>query len=56
MSEDEMAGQHHQCTEHELGRTSGDGEGQRGRPGVLQSMRWQRVRQDWVTEQQQQQL
>ena len=28
--------------EHVLGQTSGDGEGQRGRPGVLQSMRLQR--------------
>ena len=23
-----MAGQHHRCNEHELGQTSGDGEGQ----------------------------
>ena len=23
-----MAGQHHQCNEHELGQTPGDGEGQ----------------------------
>ena len=29
MSEDEMAGWHHQCNGHELGQTSGDGEGQR---------------------------
>ena len=29
-SEDEMAGRHHQCNAHELGQTSGDGEGQRG--------------------------
>ena len=28
MSEDEMAGQHHRCNEHELGQTLGDGEGQ----------------------------
>ena len=28
MSEDEMAGGHHQCNEHELGQTLGDGEGQ----------------------------
>ena len=26
--EDEMAGQHHQCNEHELEQTSGDGKGQ----------------------------
>ena len=25
-----MVGQHHQCNEHELGQTLGDGEGQRG--------------------------
>ena len=29
-SEDEMAGRHHQCNEHELGQTPGDGEGQGG--------------------------
>ena len=29
-SEDEMAGWHHQCNEHELGQTLGDGEGQGG--------------------------
>ena len=28
MSEDEMAGWRHQCIEHELGQTLGDGEGQ----------------------------
>ena len=28
-SEDEMAGWHHQCNEHELGQSSGDCEGQR---------------------------
>ena len=31
-----MAGWHHRCNGHELGKTSGDGEGQR--PGMLQSM------------------
>ena len=30
MSKDEMAGWHHQCTGHELGQISRDGEGQRG--------------------------
>ena len=30
MSEDEMAGWHHQCSECELGQTLGDGEGQGG--------------------------
>ena len=29
MSEDEIAGQHHQCNEHELGQTPGDGKGHR---------------------------
>ena len=29
-SEDEMAGEHHWCNKHELGQTSGDGEGQGG--------------------------
>ena len=28
--ENEMAGQHHRCNEHELGQTPGDGEGQGG--------------------------
>ena len=31
-SEDEMAGWHHQCNEHELRQTLGDGEGQAGQP------------------------
>ena len=30
VSEDEMAGWHHQCNGHELGETSGDSEGQGG--------------------------
>ena len=30
VSEDEMAGWHHQCNRHELGQTSGEGEGQGG--------------------------
>ena len=29
-SEDEMDGWHHQCNGHELGQTSGNGEGQKG--------------------------
>ena len=29
-SEDEMAGWHHRCNEHELGQTLGDSEGQGG--------------------------
>ena len=47
-SEDEMAGLHHRCKEHELGKLQ-----EMGRPGVLQSMGSQRVGHDWVTEQQQ---
>ena len=30
MSDTEMAGRNHQCNEHELGQTLGDGEGQEG--------------------------
>ena len=44
-----MAVWHYQCNGHELGQTSGDGEGQRGL-GMLQSMRLQGVGHDWVTE------
>ena len=36
-SEDETAGQHHRCNEHQLGHTPGDGEGQGGL-ACLQSM------------------
>ena len=52
MTEDEMAGWHHRFNGHELGQTPGDGE--RQRPGVLQSMGLQRVRHKLATEQQQQ--
>ena len=45
MSEDEIAGCHHECTGHELGQTSPS--------GVLQPMGLQRVRHNWVTEGQQ---
>ena len=38
VSEDETAGRHHRCNEHELGQILGDGEGQTGKPGMLQSM------------------
>ena len=34
MSEDEMAGWHHQCNEHELGQTPGDGTGREGQGGL----------------------
>ena len=50
-TEDEMAGWHHQFNGHEFGQTPGDGE--RQRPGVLQSMGSQRVRHKLATEQQQ---
>ena len=30
-----MAGRHHQCNEHELGQTLGDGEGQGGLPTAV---------------------
>ena len=50
VSEDEMAGWHHWCNGHELGQTSGD---MRDRDSVLHSMGLQRVRHDWVSEQQQ---
>ena len=38
-----MVGWHYCCNGHELGQTLGDGEGQAGRPGVLQSMGSQRA-------------
>ena len=50
MSEDEMAGWHHQCNEHELGQTPGDDEGQGGLAWC--SPRGCRVGHTWVTEQQ----
>ena len=42
-----MAGWHHQCNEHEAGKTPGDGEGQ-----ACCNPWGGRVRHDWVTEQQ----
>ena len=53
MTEHKLVGWHHRLNGHEFEQTPGDGEGQ-GKPGVLQSMGSQRVRQDWGTEQQQQ--
>ena len=51
MSEDEMAGWHHQCSGHELGQSSEDGEGPGGL--VCCCCPWgHRVGHDWVTEQQ----
>ena len=48
VSEDKTAGWHHRCNGSELGKTSGDGEGDGG-PGMLQSVVSQRVGHDWVT-------
>ena len=45
MTEDKLVGWHHRLNGHEFEQTPGDGEGQ-GKPGVLQSMGSQRVRQD----------
>ena len=42
-TEDEMVVWHHDCNRHELGQTSGDGEGQ----GGLHSMGSQRVGHNW---------
>ena len=51
MSDDEMAGWHHQCNGHELGQTCGDGEGQ---GGLVCCSPWGHgVGHDWATEQQQ---
>ena len=46
-----MAGWHHRCNGHELGQTSGDGEGQRGL-ACCQGMGSQRTGYDRATEQQ----
>ena len=47
-SEDETARWHHRRNGHELGQTSGAGEGQRG---LASSSAWgRRVRHDWATE------
>ena len=43
-----MVRQHHRLNGHEFEQTLGDGEGQ-GKPGVLQTMGLQRVRQDLAT-------
>ena len=41
--ENHMVGWHHRLTGHEFGSTPGVGDGQGGRPGVLQSMGSQRL-------------
>ena len=49
-TEDQMVGWHHRLKGHEFEQALGDGKGQTGKHGVLQSMGWQRVGHDWVTE------
>ena len=49
-TEDDMIGWHHRPNEHEFEQTRGDSK--EGKPGMLQSMGWQRVGHDWATEQQ----
>ena len=43
MTEDEMVGWHHRLDGHEFEQAPGDSDGT-VKPGVLQSMGWQRVR------------
>ena len=52
MTEDEMVGWHHQLNGCEFEQALAHGEGQIGKPGMLQSMGSQRVGHDWGTEQQ----
>ena len=46
MTKDKMVGWHHRLNGHEFEQAPGDGEGQGGKPGMLQSMGLQRVRHD----------
>ena len=46
MTKDKMVGWHHRFNGHEFEQAPGDGEGQGGKPGMLQSMGLQRVRHD----------
>ena len=50
VTEDEMVGWHHPLNGHEFKQVLGTGDGQTGRPGMLQFMGSQRVGHDWVTE------
>ena len=52
-TEEEIVGWHHRLNEHEFEWAPGftGGWGRMARPGMLQCMVLQRVRQDWVTEQ-----
>ena len=56
VTEDEMAWWNYQLNEHEFEQNLRDSEGQWRKPGVLQSVGSQRIRHDWATELQQQQL
>ena len=47
-----MVGWHNQFNGHEFEQTVGDGEGQTGKPGMLQSMGSQRIRYNLATEKQ----
>ena len=49
MTEDEMVGWHHLFNGPEFEKTLGNGRA--GKPGVLQSIGWQRFRHDFVAEQ-----
>ena len=50
MKENEVVGWHYRLNGHEFAQTPGDGKGRR--PGILQFMGSQRVRDDGETEQQ----
>ena len=52
-SEDEMAEWHHRCNGHELGQTSGDGEGQGGLVCCSPWLCIELEMTDWVAEKQQ---
>ena len=52
-TQDETVGWHHQLNRHEFEQTLRDNE---GKPGVLQSIRLQKVRHKWATEQQKKKL
>ena len=48
--QDEMLEWHHRLNGHEFELVPGVGDRQTGKPGMLQSMGWQRVGHNWVTE------
>ena len=56
MTEDEMVRWHHWLNRHESDQTPGDDEGQDDEVDMFQSTRLQRVRQDLVIKQKQQQF